>query len=604
MTIGDGGSRFATAGSAPGRRKVMRRLLAATCLAAAGVGVGLGVAASAATGAAGLRTAAATTASVSRTLDVSGVLQPAEEATVAFQVAGTVAEVDVSQGQRVAAGQTLASLDPSDLQSQVAAAQAQLTAAQEKLSSDESAQTATVASGSSSGPVTAASTGTGGGAAGPSAGAGSGSRSSGSSGSSIPGIAGDQQSIVTLQQSADGDLAAARADLAAAETACSGTGGTGTGAGGTGTGTGGTGGRGAGGQPPGTTTTTVEPTTTTTTTTAEPTTTTTTARNGNGGGGAGSSSEACAAALSRAEADEVRIATVQKALAAAEGTLAQALAAAERAQPSPTGAGSTRPTSPSAPAASTDSPAQLASDQAAIDSDEASLVEAQQSLAAATLTSPLAGTVASVGITAGQYVPAASTTATITVIGSGAYQTTAELTTTQVQGVKVGDTAQVSVDGVTGTFGGVVSTIGPVQVGSTGSYTYPVVVAISSPGGQMAAGSATSVQIALERASGVLAVPTSAVHTTAAGDSFVYVDQNGKEVQRKVRVGLVGPVYTQIESGIGVGETVVLADASLPVPASSTNPSALRGLAGLGRGNRAFFGGGAAGTARRTAPGG
>ncbi|HLI55344.1 MAG TPA: hypothetical protein VKU88_13540, partial [Acidimicrobiales bacterium] len=82
------------------------------------------------------------------------------------------------------------------------------------------------------------------------------------------------------------------------------------------------------------------------------------------------------------------------------------------------------------------------------------------------------------------------------------------------------------------------------------------------------------------------------------------VDQNGKEVQRKVRVGLVGPVYTQIESGIAVGETVVLADASLPVPASSTNPSALRGLAGIGGGNRAFSGGGAAGTARRTAPGG
>jgi multidrug resistance efflux pump len=51
---------------------------------------------------------------------------------------------------------------------------------------------------------------------------------------------------------------------------------------------------------------------------------------------------------------------------------------------------------------------------------------------------PIAGTVASVGISAGESVSAGSTTNTITVINTGGYQTTSSLTSTQVSPVSVG----------------------------------------------------------------------------------------------------------------------------------------------------------------------
>ena len=61
-------------------------------------------------------------------------------------------------------------------------------------------------------------------------------------------------------------------------------------------------------------------------------------------------------------------------------------------------------------------------------------------------------------------------------------------------------------------------------------------------------------------------------------------------------VGAIGPVDTQITSGLSVGEQVVLADLSTPLP-TNTNPFASRSLTGAGGGGfgGARTGGGAAG---------
>src|SRR5262245_35425178 len=75
-------------------------------------------------GGAGLRTANAATRNVSATLDAVGTVEPVTQAAVAFPVAGTVATVDVPVGAKVARGQTLATLDPHDLQAAVDQAQA------------------------------------------------------------------------------------------------------------------------------------------------------------------------------------------------------------------------------------------------------------------------------------------------------------------------------------------------------------------------------------------------------------------------------------------------------------------------------------------------
>ncbi len=93
------------------------------------------------------RIIAVTKGTAQTTVSASGILQPAQQQTVSFTVAGTVASVDVSVGENVTSGQKLASLDTSFLAASLAQAQAQLSSDQARLNSDESsgASSATIA---------------------------------------------------------------------------------------------------------------------------------------------------------------------------------------------------------------------------------------------------------------------------------------------------------------------------------------------------------------------------------------------------------------------------------------------------------------------------
>ncbi len=71
-------------------------------------------------------------------IDVSGVVQAAHRADLAFQVSGRVAAIRVAVGDQVAAGQTLVTLDASSQVAAVALAQANLEAQQARLASIES----------------------------------------------------------------------------------------------------------------------------------------------------------------------------------------------------------------------------------------------------------------------------------------------------------------------------------------------------------------------------------------------------------------------------------------------------------------------------------
>ena len=80
--------------------------------------------------------------------------------------------------------------------------------------------------------------------------------------------------------------------------------------------------------------------------------------------------------------------------------------------------------------------------------------------------------------------------------------------------------------------------------------------------------------------------------------------QAGKLERVRVVVGAVGPVLTQVTSGLTVGEQVVLADLSTPLP-TNTNPFASRTLTGGGGGGFAGRGGaGAAGAGAAVPVGG
>lgn len=83
------------------------------------------------------RTAMVSTGTAVSTLSSVGTITPANQASLNFDVAGTVSAVDVAVGQQVTAGQTVASLDATSLQNAEVTAQASLAAAQATLASDE-----------------------------------------------------------------------------------------------------------------------------------------------------------------------------------------------------------------------------------------------------------------------------------------------------------------------------------------------------------------------------------------------------------------------------------------------------------------------------------
>lgn len=565
-------------------RRARKRAAAIGCLVVAGAGLGVGISEATTSGPPRYRTVVATVSNVEQTIGVSGTLQPVNQASAAFQVSGTVASVTVTPGQVVQAGQTIATLDPTLLQQQVTAAQTALTAAQSKLSDDESSASTTSAI---LGPAIPGIELTSATLSGPDPGAGT--------GSAPADLTSSIQAVVSAQHRADTDLQTARADLGAVAAACSPSAPP------------------AAPAPTATTSPTTSPTTDTSpgtdsTTTDPPTTSTSMAGTSTptpttAPAAAGSDGANCQAALAAAESAQQQVATDQQALATAESQLAQMLAAStasgtsSRTTSGATGTGGSATANGSLPArnqstsraatttggtagtsAPTDTPAQLATDQATIDSDDAAVAQARQTLAAAVLTSPIGGHVASVAMVAGQAVTSGSASAVITIVDSGGYQASAALTTSQIQQVKTGDRAQVTVDGNDEILDATVSVIGPVDTANS-SYTYPVTAAITSPAGSLPVGATARIQISVAGADHAVVVPTSAVHTTANRTSFVYLDQHGTESRQRVTVGVVGPVYTQIESGVRRGQAVVLADPAQTVPASSAN-SAVKGIGG------------------------
>ena len=168
----------------------------------------------------------------------------------------------------------------------------------------------------------------------------------------------------------------------------------------------------------------------------------------------------------------------------------------------------------------------------------------------------------------------------IVIIGTQSFEVAATLSSSQVPSVKVGDSAAVQVDGVNGTIEGTVSQVGPVQSGQSG-YTYPVVVALPSSATGLFTGSTANVVIATGAVAHVVAVPTSAVQTLGSR-SFVEVLSDGTLTRKLIKVGMVGDTYTQVLSGLTLGQSVVLADYSLPVPSSNTNTFGGFGGGGFG----------------------
>lgn len=527
------------------------------------------------------RLATATLAPVEQQIASVGTVAATNRAVLAFPVSGTVASVGVRVGQRVNAGQLLASLSTTALQQQVVSANANLASAQQTLAADEASETTAttssveLASSASavrlmSAVVLAAST------AAPT-GSPRGKPTGGGSASSAA-VSKAQQELLRAQQQLDADLAAAesalaicQADLSAAAPSSS-----------------------PSSTPSGAPSSSApgpSPTATPTGSASPP---------AGDPGAAG-----CLAAIGHApnqakvSQDQHNRDQAESSLDGAISALQAALAKAGQGSTGSTGSTGKSGTGTSGKSGSSSSgqglsgtgstgqglsgsgstggsraasgPAsaqQLAADQAQIDAAQAELAVSQQNVAQARLTSPLAGTVAAVNLVAGHPVSAGSSTSTITVLGSGQESVTTTVTLADIDSVKVGDPATVRVDGIDADLTGTVSAIGILNTTTGSSTSYPVTVLLKPTSSRLYDGSGASVQIQVAATGPVLTVPSSAVRSLG-NLSTVTVLSKGKPVITRITTGAVGTDRTQVLSGLTAGQQVVLADLSQPLPTSS-----------------------------------
>ena len=295
-----------------------------------------------------------------------------------------------------------------------------------------------------------------------------------------------------------------------------------------------------------------------------------------GPAGGSTSSGACVKALSAALAAESAGAGAQRSLSGAQSTLNRTMAQARAAA---------RSSGPAVIAAT------IAADRATIDTAEVGLAQARAALAAATLRSPVAGTVVAVPFAAGEHIGTSAAAADkVMVVGAGSQVALAAVSDTEVGAVHPGEVASVAPDASSGAFGGVVESVGMLATtASNGTVTYPVTVSITGTS-HLPIGSVAQVTITVAHAGSGVAVPTSAVRTRGSHDA-VELWSGGQVRLTPVTVGVVGPILTQVTSGLRPGQRVVLARLDAPLPNSTTTLRQLRRAGSVARlGGRAGAG--------------
>jgi trimeric autotransporter adhesin len=251
--------------------------------------------------------------------------------------------------------------------------------------------------------------------------------------------------------------------------------------------------------------------------------------------------------------------------------------------------------------ASTITGAELVADEANVAAAAAEVNAANETLAQATIVSPIAGTVAAVSLSSGDQVSADSSTANVVIVGRGGYEVTTTVTVAERPKVAVGDTATVTPDGSATKLAGTVVSIG-VATTSSSTTSYPVTIGFTSEPAGLRNGASSSVVIVVAHTERGLTVPTSAVTTIGTSFHTVTVLADGKPSTVSIQIGTVGADRTAVTSGLTAGQVVVLADLGQAIPSSNTTTrfggGGGGGFGGSGFGGAVLTGGGGFGGGR------
>ncbi|WP_043649438.1 efflux RND transporter periplasmic adaptor subunit [Chitinilyticum litopenaei] len=213
---------------------------------------------------------------------------------------------------------------------------------------------------------------------------------------------------------------------------------------------------------------------------------------------------------------------------------------------------------------------ELAQASAALAVAEAARMAAQARLDYTLLRAPLAGTILSRRVEAGDVVQAGKTLLTLS--PTGKTQLVVDIDEKNLRLLREGQPAQASADAYPQErFAAVLGRINPAVNRQTGAVE--VRLDVPQPPATLRQDMTVSVDIEVARRSNALLLPLAAVHLADAADGghWVLRIEAGRAQRRAVRLGLIGSAHAEVLDGLAAGD-VVLADAQAASPGQRVRP--------------------------------
>ncbi|RAK35714.1 HlyD family secretion protein [Actinoplanes lutulentus] len=198
---------------------------------------------------------------------------------------------------------------------------------------------------------------------------------------------------------------------------------------------------------------------------------------------------------------------------------------------------------------------QVLNAEQAVNNAEVSLAEAEEALDGTVITAPIAGTIVSISGSIGDKVNSGSTF--IGLADTYDMQVSADFPEADAGSLAKGQTGTVTLADSDESYEAKVVQVDPVGTSDGTLVRYGVLLSFTDVPSDLLVGQSAQVQVRTGEASGVLRVPSTAVHDVAGESGTVMVSGGSDPVERTVTVGLRGDQYTEITDGLSEGEQVV-----------------------------------------------
>lgn len=194
--------------------------------------------------------------------------------------------------------------------------------------------------------------------------------------------------------------------------------------------------------------------------------------------------------------------------------------------------------------------------QISLDQAKLNVEQAQLNLDRARIVAPFDGVVTTVSLNVGDN--ASSGTAAVVMIDPSRLQISVTVSEVDIARVKLGQTAQVTIDALPGkNYAAQVTTINPTATVTQGVVNYPVILVLSNADDAIKPGMTANLIMEVERRDDVLLIPSRAVRTQA-NQRTVTVLYKGQSIQVPVTTGLSNDQSIEITSGLQEGDVVVI----------------------------------------------